>query len=179
MVRMLLFFFNMTFTMRQAIIITGTPGTGKTTLAKLLSEKSYPYVEVGKLVKEEKLYDYFDEETDSYVVNDDLLNTRLIELIETNSSSKPLILDGHVVELPPSYVACCIVLRTSIGLLRKRLIDRSYSAAKIEENVEAEIMEVILTDMLILYGPEIVSTVQSDVSINETLERTIDLVGKI
>lgn len=165
--------------MKQAIIITGTPGTGKTTLSKLLSEEGYSFIEVGKLVKEEKLYDYFDEETDSYVVNDDLLNARLIELIAENSSSNPLILDGHVVELPPSYVTCCIVLRCSIGLLRQRLMDRSYNAAKIDENIEAEIMEVILTDMFNLYGPEIVATVQSDVSIGETFQSALDILGKI
>ncbi len=165
--------------MKQAVIITGTPGTGKTTLSKLLSKEGYSFIEVGKLVKEERLYDYFDEETDSYVVNDDLLNARLIKLIEENSSSNPLILDGHVVELPPSYIASCIVLRTSIGLLRQRLIDRSYNAAKIEENIEAEIMEVILTDMLNLYGPEIVSTVRSDVSIEETFQSALYILGKI
>lgn len=176
---MLLFFFNKDFTMKQAVIITGTPGTGKTTLSKLLSEESFLSIEVGKLVKEEKLYDYFDEDTDSYVVNDDLLNSRLIELIEENTSLNPLILDGHVVELPPSYIVCCIVLRTSIGLLRQRLMDRSYKDEKIEENVEAEIMEVILTDMLNLYGPEIVFTVQSDVSVEETFQCTLDILGKI
>ncbi|MHA1552511.1 MAG: AAA family ATPase [Candidatus Heimdallarchaeaceae archaeon] len=165
--------------MRQAIIITGTPGTGKTTLSKLLSKEGYSFIEVGKLVKEENLYDYFDEETDSYVVNDDLLNARLIVLIEENSSSNPLILDGHVVEIPPSYVACCIVLRTSIGLLRQRLIDRSYTDEKIEENVEAEIMEVILTDMLNLYGPEIVFTVRSDISTEETFQSALCILGKI
>ncbi len=165
--------------MKQAVIITGTPGTGKTTLSKLLSKEGYSFIEVGKLVKEKRLYDYFDEETDSYVVNDDLLNARLIELIEENPSSKPLILDGHVVEIPPSYVALCIVLRTSIGLLRQRLMDRSYNAAKIEENIEAEIMEVILTDMLNLYGPEIVSTVRSDVSTEETFQSALDILGKI
>ena len=165
--------------MRQAIIITGTPGTGKTTLSKLLSKEGYSFIEVGKLVKEENLYDYFDEETDSYVVNEDLLNTRLIELIEENSSSKFIILDGHVVELPPPYVACCIVLRTSIGLLRQRLMDRSYTDEKIEENVEAEIMEVILTDMLNLYGPEVVSTVRSDVSTDETFQSALLILGKL
>ena len=165
--------------MKKAIIITGTPGTGKTTLSKLLSEEGYTPIEVGMLVKEEKLYDYFDEETDSYVVNDDLLNTRLIELIEKNTSPKPLLLDGHVVELPSAYVTCCIVLRCSIRLLRQRLIDRNYSVAKVEENVEAEIMEVILTDMLNLYGPEIVFVVRSDVSTEETFQIVLEILGKI
>ncbi|MCK4895670.1 MAG: hypothetical protein KAS47_02615, partial [Candidatus Heimdallarchaeota archaeon] len=73
----------------------------------------------------------------------------------------------------------CIVLRCSIRLLRQRLIDRSYNAAKVEENIEAEIMEVILTDMLNLYGPEIVSTVQSDVSTEETFQSALYILGKI
>ena len=52
-------------------------------------------------------------------------------------------------------------------------------AAKIEENIEAEIMEVILTDMLNLYGPEIVSVVRSDVSKEETFRNTLEILGKI
>ena len=165
--------------MKQAIVITGTPGTGKTTISKLLHEAGYDIIEVGKLVKESKLYEFFDEETDSYVVDDQRLNQKLIELVESSTSAKPLVLDGHVVELPPSYVTCCIVLRCSISLLRQRLKDRNYSAAKIEENVEAEIMEIILSDMLHLYGPEMVFSVQSDGSIQETFQSVRDIVGNL
>lgn len=165
--------------MKKAILITGTPGTGKTVISELLKQNGFPIIEVGKIVKEEELYEYFDEVTESYVVNDDLLNKRLIDLIENNTSNYPLILDGHVVELPPNFVLHCIVLRCSIQHLRQRLSERSYGEAKIDENVEAEIMEIILTDMLELYGPERVSVVQSDSSEEETFAQVLVEVKKV
>ena len=164
--------------MKKAILITGTPGTGKTVISNYLKKEGFPVIEVGKLVKEEELFEYYDEVTESYVVNDDLLNEKLLELIESNTSSFPLILDGHVVELPPDFVLHCIVLRCSIQHLRQRLSERSYGEAKIDENVEAEIMEVILTDMLELYGPERVSVVQSDFSEEETFTQVLVEVKK-
>lgn len=164
--------------MKKAILITGTPGTGKTVISNYLKKEGFPVIEVGKLVKEEELFEYYDEVTESYVVNDDLLNEKLLELIESNTSSFPLILDGHVVELPPDFVLHCIVLRCSIQHLRQRLSERSYGEAKIDENVEAEIMEVILTDMLELYGPERVSVVQSDISEEETFAQVLVEVKK-
>jgi len=165
--------------MKKAIIISGTPGTGKTVITNLLKKEGYTTIEVGKLVKEEILYDYYDEERESYVVNDDLLNEKLIELLQNHSSSRPLIIDGHVVELPPKYVLHCIVLRCSIQHLRQRLMERNYGSSKIDENVEAEIMEVLLTDMLELYGPENVSIVFSDGSVEETFEQVLAKVKKV
>ena len=56
------------------IVITGTPGTGKTTHAQLLVEDSpvpLQHINVSELVKEKVLYDRFDEEWQSYVVDED------------------------------------------------------------------------------------------------------------
>ncbi len=56
------------------IVITGTPGTGKTTHAQLLMAHSpvpLQHVNVSELVKEKALYDGFDEEWQSYVVDED------------------------------------------------------------------------------------------------------------
>ena len=165
--------------MKKAIIITGTPGTGKTVITNLLEKEGYSTIEVGKLIKEDNLYDYYDEERESYVVNDDLLNEKLVELLKKHSSSEPLIIDGHVVELPPRHVLHCIVLRCSIRHLRQRLMERNYGSLKIDENVEAEIMEVLLTDMLELYGPENVSVVFSDSSVDETFKQVLSKVKKV
>jgi adenylate kinase len=162
--------------MRKAIIITGTPGTGKTTIADLLEERDYNVVNVGDLVKEKKLFDFFDEERSSYVINDRKLDAALIELIEKNTSAFPLVVDGHVARLPPELVSKCIVFRCSISNLRQRLEVRGYNDSKIDENVEAEIMEVILTDMMQLYGKDLVRVVSTDVSIEETLEEVLSVL---
>ncbi len=148
--------------MNKAIIITGTPGTGKTTISKMLSTHGYEVHEVGKIVKEKHLYTLYDDEMECYVVDDNLLTPVLVELIENNSSPVPIILDGHVMIIPSEYIYHCIVLRCSIKTLRIRLEEREYKPSKIEENVEAEIMEVILTEMLKSYGEENVSVVNTD-----------------
>ena len=49
--------------MKQAYILTGTPGTGKTTIADLLENKGYTVTNIGKLVKDEELFDFYDKKT--------------------------------------------------------------------------------------------------------------------
>lgn len=54
------------------ILITGTPGTGKTTLSELVSlALSFKHVNVSELVKEHELHDGYDAEFDTYILNDD------------------------------------------------------------------------------------------------------------
>jgi adenylate kinase len=56
------------------IVITGTPGTGKTTHAQLLVQHSpvpLQHVNVSELVKEKMLHDGFDEEWQTYIVDED------------------------------------------------------------------------------------------------------------
>lgn len=56
------------------LIITGTPGTGKSTHAQLLAEESQiplKHINVGEWVKERGLYEEYDSEWQSYIVNED------------------------------------------------------------------------------------------------------------
>lgn len=56
------------------IIITGTPGTGKSTHAQMLVEDSpvnLTHINVGDWVKERQLYEDFDQEWQSYTVDED------------------------------------------------------------------------------------------------------------
>ena len=170
---MLLITFTIYIPMKQAIVLTGTPGTGKTTIADLLEAEGYTVINIGKLVEYRKLYEFYDEKRGSYVIDDDKLNTELAQLIEKNTSPFPLIIDGHVARLPPLVVSKCIVFRCSIRNLRQRLLLRSYSDSKIDENIEAEIMEIILTDMMQLYGKDLVRVVSTDVSIEKTFEEVL------
>lgn len=170
---MLLILLTNASTMKQAYILTGTPGTGKSTVADLLEARGYSVMNVGNLIKDEMLYDSYDKKRDSFVIDDNKLNAVLTQLIEKNPSPFPLVLDGHVVRLPPPLVSRCIVFRCSIHNLRQRLVVRGYSESKIDENIEAEIMEVILTDMMQLYGKDLVRVVSTDVSIEKTFEEVL------
>jgi broad-specificity NMP kinase len=54
------------------ILITGTPGTGKTTHSELVAaETGLKHVNIGALVREHELYDGYNEEFEAYFVNDD------------------------------------------------------------------------------------------------------------
>ena len=53
-------------------MITGTPGTGKTTHAQLLAnEVGLNHINIGDLVKEKGYYENFDEDWQSYTVDED------------------------------------------------------------------------------------------------------------
>ena len=56
------------------ILITGTPGTGKTTHAQLVVQLApipMRHISVGELVKEKDLHEGYDEEWQSYIVDED------------------------------------------------------------------------------------------------------------
>jgi adenylate kinase len=56
------------------IVITGTPGTGKSTTAAMLVEASpvsLKHINVGDLVKARGLHEGYDKEWQSYLVDDD------------------------------------------------------------------------------------------------------------
>ncbi|MEK6886759.1 MAG: adenylate kinase family protein [Nanoarchaeota archaeon] len=134
----------------EVIVVTGTPGTGKTLVSKKIAKKNrYFYVDVKKLIKNFKLNDCYDKKRKSWVVDIKKLNKVLISVIETAKFDKlkGVVFDSHLAHyLPKKYVNLCIVTRTDMKRLYQRLKKRGYSKSKIEENMEAEIMQVILEE---------------------------------
>ncbi len=54
------------------ILITGTPGTGKSLLGKELAQRAgFRYINVGELAEKEDLYDGWDEELSCHVIDED------------------------------------------------------------------------------------------------------------
>ena len=54
------------------ILITGTPGTGKTTLSSELAQRTgLSHLNVGDLVKQEQLHEGWDEEYECYIIDED------------------------------------------------------------------------------------------------------------
>ncbi len=123
------------------IAVTGTPGTGKDAVSKIVGEKlGFDLIDLNKVAKEEGFFLEYDKKRKCDVADIKKLNSE-IKKIKQDS----VIQSHYSHELDADLV---IVLRTSPGELRKRLEKRGWFKGKIEENIEAEIMEVCKSDAL-------------------------------
>jgi adenylate kinase len=120
------------------IALTGTPGTGKSTVARLI-DAGFSVIDLNALIKDR--YNLgSDPERGSLIADLD----RLAENVEKLDGD--YILEGHVAHYLPADVV--VVLRAAPRVLRERLAGRGWSKAKIDENAEAEALDVILIEAL-------------------------------
>ena len=121
------------------VAITGTPGTGKTEVAKALSKKlGWKYFSLNDIAEAGNLYEGYDEERGSKIVNIGKLREEVNALAATHRN---MIIESHYAHDMPADVI--FVLRTEPSVLRKRMMQKGFRAEKVAENVEAEMMEVI------------------------------------
>ncbi|EAQ86539.1 AAA domain-containing protein [Chaetomium tenue] len=141
------------------IIITGTPGTGKTSHSELLAERTgLRHISVNKVVKDKECHEGWDDEFQSWIVDED----KLLDAIEEDAKQGGCIIDWHACDLfPKSWIDLVVVLRADTATLYDRLKARKYSEAKLQENMDSEIMEVLLQEAKESYDEEIVVELQS------------------
>ncbi|XP_053678718.1 adenylate kinase isoenzyme 6 homolog [Anopheles nili] len=142
------------------ILVTGTPGTGKSELCRRLSEKlGFQWQNVSSIVSENKFVEEYDEEFECPVLDED----RLLDFLE------PLMQKGgHCVEyhssefFPERWFAAVFVIRCSTSLLYDRLQAREYGERKIKSNMECEIFQIPLDEARDAYRREIIFELTSD-----------------
>jgi adenylate kinase len=124
----------------MVVIVTGTPGTGKTTFAKKLAQDlKYAYMDLKEYAIRENLIVEVDKKRDTLVVDEIKLVQKLCEELDKHT---PIVIDSHFShELPSAVVEKCYVMKTQLATLKKRLEERGYSKKKVEENVQAEIFD--------------------------------------
>ncbi len=148
----------------KVIIIIGTPGVGKSTLAIFLQKKFgwrrldlhqyYSQLSCG-YNRKKQCYDLSLPKLKKLVlaVRDELACRKIGRLNHSGKDScskdnTPLIIDSHVAHhLPAEMVDLCVVLtQSNLQKLKKRLEQRGYGRNKVQENLEAEIMQVCLAE---------------------------------
>lgn len=116
------------------LALTGTPGTGKTTVSEMFEKKGHKVIHLTEYVKDRGLGEQGSQE---FEVN-------VPDMIESLKDKEFDVLEGHLAHQVP--VDVCVVLRTRPDELRERLEEREYSDEKVEENVQSEILDVVLSE---------------------------------
>ncbi|KAL2266531.1 hypothetical protein VTJ83DRAFT_5883 [Remersonia thermophila] len=154
------------------IIITGTPGTGKTSHSELLAERTgLKHLSINDVVKEKECHEGWDDEYQSWIVDED----KLLDAIEDEVKQGGYIIDWHACDLfPKSWIDLVVVLRVDTATLYDRLTERKYPEVKLQENMDAEIMEVLLQEAKEAYDEEIVVELQSTTA--DEMESNVDRI---
>ncbi|MBW2987880.1 kinase [Candidatus Woesearchaeota archaeon] len=132
------------------IAVTGTPGTGKTTIAKLLAKQlGFEYISLNEFAKQHGLFEGYDKKKKCHLVDTKKLARAFSQYIK-NVTKKGVVADSHLAHyLPRAIVGLCVVTTCSkLKELEKRLKERGYSKAKVRENLDAEIFRVCLIDAI-------------------------------
>lgn len=78
------------------IIITGTPGTGKTSHSELLAERTgLRHISVNKVVKDKECHEGWDDEFQSWIVDEDKVGFSFLEFLGFSSLQLTQCLDGR------------------------------------------------------------------------------------
>jgi len=135
---------------RRVIIVTGTPGVGKSAVSKALSrELKAEYINLTDFAKRRGLIEAYDDKRKTFVVDEERVSKHLKEFME-GLDARYIVIDGHygVFTVSPEEVYRVFVLRRSPAELREILLARGYSCRKVYENLASEILDVCLIDAI-------------------------------
>jgi adenylate kinase len=160
---------------KRIIVVTGTPGVGKTVVSSLLSSRLNAFhIDIGELVRGERLWSDVDKTRGTLIADMSKLSKRVREMIER--SERDVVLDGHyavdVVRAEDIHVA--FVLRREPEELRELMRKRGFRGKKLKENLAAEVLDVCLYNAVKACGLEKVCEIDvTGKSVEDVVEEAV------
>jgi adenylate kinase len=150
------------------VALSGTPGTGKTSVADILKNQGHCIVHLHQFAKEHHCV----------AGKEKRRNTELIDMVKLEKSVKKqypgpalVFFDGHIGHLLRSMEKV-ILLRCHPKELEQRLLKKKWNVKKRRENIDAEILDVILCEAVQRHASE-------DIFEIDTTQRTAEDVAAI
>ena len=152
------------------LVITGNPGVGKHTSAKIIAERiNAEIIDINEVAIDNNATG---KKTDLGL---DVDVKRLVRLLEKllKTKKRDLVIMGHLAPyvLKPAGISLVAVLRRSPYELEKTLKKRGYSVDKVRENVASEILGTSLYDSLKTFGKRKVAEIDTT---GKSPEETVD-----
>lgn len=164
------------------LLITGTPGTGKTQLCERIIDQlpddlksEFSIMNLSDFAKANKCLDGYDYELECDIIDEEVVEQKLIEKFDPSGggdgedpdSARPrhggIIMDYHGADLIPKQLLDKVfVLRCNNSILYDRLSKRNYPQKKIEMNLECEIFQSIKDEAIDAFGTEMVIEMNSE-----------------
>ena len=143
----------MAIQLARVIVVTGTPGTGKTRFSKTLAkELQAQYIPLTEYVTKNELYLAIDRYRASKII--DLSRTRKNIRGLLSRSKGLVIVDTHVPDgvVDRKAVKQVFVLRCHPRILKKRLKAKGWNQRKTRENLLAEVLDICFISSINYYG---------------------------
>lgn len=165
------------------ILLTGTPGTGKSTISPLLADKlGCQLVDVNHLVEEKHLYTGLDPEKNYKIVDMEALEDELSQIVSNQDDQKEdsskgcIIIEGHLSHYFPR-ADLVIVFRTEPKVLEDRLQKRDWKESKVRENLEAEALDICTWEAHQIHGSRVHEVETTKITPEETIDIIFDIVN--
>jgi adenylate kinase len=129
----------------ERVALTGTPGTGKTSVAERVGERlDLPVIHLNDRITEHGLHSGRDEERDSLVADLDAVRDHLGDWAG--------LLDSHLAHQFEANAV--VVLRCAPDELTERLTEDGEPPERAAENAQSEALDIVLSEAVRLHGEE-------------------------
>lgn len=154
------------------LALTGTPGVGKSSVARALRAKGLVVVDGNRFARENKCWSGVDAARRSQIVDTQRVGRALARL---PAQEGVRVLESHWAHDVPLMDAA-LVLRLHPDEIRRRLARRRWNRAKIRENLEAEALDIILQECVGRFGEDRVGEIDTT---GQDLPSTVDRVLRV
>ena len=153
------------------LIITGSPGVGKHTIAKeILNHLKLSFLDINKIAKDSGLFEFNENSND--------VDVKELEKIINQKISDSSLVVGHLAPyvVSPEKIDKVIVLRKNPYDLFEIYEKRGYSKKKSKENVGSEVLGIIAHDSISRFGEKVFQLNTTKKSVKEILDLILNIL---